>query len=197
MKKRFKNRNKSLQQFGYEFLVVCPSCRQCAKIITLEDTDPRSLGAKRRLFCTHCGHNKELVPKGNHYRYDIGISTPRHWRGDNREFKKTCSMHPRRWLKGTGRIGETFDIQIGGPFDWYFGIPVYLQANCCGHKLWAYNLEHLEYIERYVEAELRDSNSANRSIESRLPKWIKSARNRERILTCIEQMRRSLVAGSK
>lgn len=68
-----------------------------------------------------------------------------------------------------------------GPFDWYFHRPLWLQTPCCGHILWAYNVEHLDFLERYVRAELRVDGPLRR-LTSRLPTWIKQAKNREEIL---------------
>ncbi|MTI54802.1 hypothetical protein [Geosporobacter ferrireducens] len=75
--------------------------------------------------------------------------------------------------------------------------PLWLESNCCGEKLWAYNLEHLEYIERFVYASIREGYCdehgwKNNSMVSRLPKWIKNGKNRDEILRCIEKMRRSV-----
>ncbi|MDQ0418956.1 hypothetical protein J2Z48_003161 [Croceifilum oryzae] len=166
MKRNFNNRNKSLSELGHEFLVVCPSCQQCAEVTPLGSTNPYMIGIKCRMICSHCGHIKEMLPKTNVCRNRVKVS------------------HSHYWKENT--------IRIGGPFDWYFGLPAYLQLTCCGHTLWAYNLEHLEYIESYVRSELRNPHPNNRSIESRLPKWIKSAKNREHLLKCIGHLKQSI-----
>ena len=62
----------------------------------------------------------------------------------------------------------------------------FLQINCCGENLWAYNLEHLDFIEKYVQAKIREREpNVNKSLASRLPNWIKSKKNRNEILKCI------------
>jgi hypothetical protein len=84
-------------------------------------------------------------------------------------------------------------IRVGDKTDWYFQYPLQLQIECCGQTLWAYNEKHLEFIKNYVEAKLRARTpNINRSLVSRLPKWIKSARNRERILRAIEILKGEL-----
>jgi hypothetical protein len=62
-------------------------------------------------------------------------------------------------------------LNIGGNFDWYFRLPLWLQISCCGGKtLWAYNESHLEFIENYVAARLRERvPNVNKSLASRLP----------------------------
>lgn len=69
------------------------------------------------------------------------------------------------------------------PVDWFFRLPLWLQTPCCGHTLWAYNYEHLDYVERYVRAELRTEEPyQNGSLASRLPAWLKSAKHRDDVL---------------
>lgn len=65
---------------------------------------------------------------------------------------------------------------------------LYLQIPCCGHTLWAYNLKHLNYLKQYVQAELRENKPYYLSVESRLPVWIKSSKNRTTILKAISKL---------
>ena len=72
-----------------------------------------------------------------------------------------------------------------------------LETSCCGNKLWALNEEHLQYIENFVSAELRervhDENGwHNQSLSSRLPKWIQSAKNRDEILKAVEKLKKRI-----
>ena len=80
--------------------------------------------------------------------------------------------------------------------DDYFELPLWLQTECCGATLWAYNVDHLDFIERFVRAELRERTEdaergwMNASLASRLPHWLKAAKNRAKILRAIEALRR-------
>jgi len=38
------------------------------------------------------------------------------------------------------------------PTDQFYKYPLWLQTRCCGHILWAYDLEHLRMITKYIEA---------------------------------------------
>jgi hypothetical protein len=79
---------------------------------------------------------------------------------------------------------------------------LWLTANCKGNILWAYNLKHLEFIEGYVTAKLRESNKHeklgwyNQGLFSRLPKWIKEKNNREAIIKTIQKLKESINIGS-
>ncbi len=67
------------------------------------------------------------------------------------------------------------------------------KISCCGQTLWAMNLEHLDFLERYVESDLRERiPNINKSLASRLPQWIKSKKNRNEILKGISKLRLKL-----
>jgi hypothetical protein len=73
------------------------------------------------------------------------------------------------------------------------GVSLWLKTGCCSNTLWAYNRDHLDFLENYVSASIREQlPNINRSLVSRLPAWIKSAKNRESILNCINKLRRKL-----
>lgn len=84
-------------------------------------------------------------------------------------------------------------IAIGESVDWYFRLPLWLEISCCGETLWAYNRKHLEMLENYVSAKLRERTVKGRSsFLSKLPKWIKSAKNRDEILKAIGKLKGKL-----
>lgn len=85
------------------------------------------------------------------------------------------------------------EIGIGASVDWYFRLPLWLQTECVGETLWAYNEKHLEFIENYVAAKLRTRTpNTNKSLASRLPQWIKSAKNRGEVLKACEKLKAKL-----
>ncbi|WP_200842185.1 hypothetical protein [Actinomadura sp. K4S16] len=85
---------------------------------------------------------------------------------------------------------------VGGPVDPFFQRPVWLQASCCGHVLWAYNVRHLDLLEAYVAAKLRERGDlvawAPASLVERLPTWLKTAKNRAEVLRTISRLRSTL-----
>lgn len=84
-------------------------------------------------------------------------------------------------------------ITVGSNVDWYFRLPLWLEIECCGERLWAYNEKYLELLENYVVAKLRERTKEGRSsFLSKLPKWIKSAKNRDEILRAIEKLKGKL-----
>ncbi|WP_207620948.1 hypothetical protein [Streptosporangium minutum] len=87
---------------------------------------------------------------------------------------------------------------VGGPVDPFFQKPVWLQASCCGHVLWAYDVRHLNLLEAYVAAKLRERGDltagAPASLVERLPTWLKTAKNRAEVLRTIGRLRLTLPA---
>ncbi|MBN1469614.1 MAG: hypothetical protein JW924_12885 [Fusobacteriaceae bacterium] len=73
-------------------------------------------------------------------------------------------------------------------------LDLWLKTDCNRKELWAFNEEHLKYLKDYVLAKLREREKDektgwfNRSIDSRIPNWIKSSKNREKILKCIQRL---------
>lgn len=97
------------------------------------------------------------------------------------------------------RAGRTVAFGGGGDpvRDPYFGLPLWLQVGCCGgRRLWAYNAEHLDFLEAFVAARLRERAdlppvrwSHRMTMVARLPAWLKSAKHRREILTRIARLR--------
>lgn len=89
-------------------------------------------------------------------------------------------------------------VAIGGAHDPYLRFPLQLQTRTRHGVLYAYNVAHLDWIEGFVAAGLRErrieAGMANRSIASRLPAWIKAAKNREEVLRALARLRRRLAA---
>jgi hypothetical protein len=81
-----------------------------------------------------------------------------------------------------------------GPADPFFGVPLWLQTACCGHTLWAFNRTHLNLLERFVAARLRERGIPpdGLTLVARLPTWITSAKNRAEVLRAVGRLRASL-----
>lgn len=64
--------------------------------------------------------------------------------------------------------------------------------------LWAYNVRHLDLLERYVAAKLRERGDlvagAPTSLVERLPTWLTTAEHRPEILRTIGRLRSTLPA---
>lgn len=78
--------------------------------------------------------------------------------------------------------------------DDYFALPLWLQTPCCSEVLWAYNENHLTFLENFVGARLRERvrddkhGWSNGSLASRLPAWIQSRKNRDEVLKGLSRL---------
>lgn len=154
---------KKISDFVKEVFVVCPSC--ASKALVKGPGNPYRVEdeSKVTLTCTSCGYNRRLSEKPDHY---IFRSSRKVYTG-----KYTC---------------------IGGSYDPYFHLPVWLKIDCGNHLLWSYNYDHLSFLENHIASVLRERNGiekSNKSIGSRLPRWMTSAKNRKEVLKCLEKLK--------
>jgi len=82
--------------------------------------------------------------------------------------------------------------------DPYFGLEVALQTPVASHTLWAWNDRHLAWLKGYVGARLRERRGhENGALASRLPRWLKDAKNRDAILEGITRLEGLLAAATR
>lgn len=97
----------------------------------------------------------------------------------------------RDWVAAR-RNGLLVGVALGGPDDPFFGRPLWLRTRCCGNILWAYNGRHLDTLQAYVAADLRERTGPTMGMLGRLPAWIKKANNRADVLRGIDRLREQL-----
>ena len=127
------------------------------------------------VVCPNCGGKASIIPNGDpHVR---------------------CSCLNCGYTAGQSSARSSFHWHEENPTDGYFGLDLWLRTSCTGHTLWAFNTCHLDFLESYVSARLRarekdeDWGWRNASLASRLPKWIKSSKNREALLKAIAELK--------
>ncbi|GHC59958.1 hypothetical protein [Streptomyces cinnamoneus] len=94
--------------------------------------------------------------------------------------------------------GPVFRYGPGPAVDPWFGFPLWLQARTRHGVLWAYNLEHLDLIRRFVAASLRErapwyETGRKMTAVARLPAWAQRAGNRGEVLRAIDRARGTLL----
>ena len=158
----------SYQKFVYDFikfdiLVSCPNCSKKAIMKTANSSLRNVEQSAVKNICLKCGYNKTLMDKADSISYSSNYKV----------------------IKGRHYV-------IGGPIDPFFHLPLWLKTDFEKHTLWAYNFEHLEFLRGHIEAKLRERNGQelfNKSIGSRLPKWMTSKKNREILLKKIDELK--------
>lgn len=85
--------------------------------------------------------------------------------------------------------------------DPFFGLPLWLTTETRHGILFAYNEEHLSVLASVVRATLRERHTLppvmlrNRTMQSRLPRWIKLAGNRAEVMRGLARLRQKLASG--
>jgi hypothetical protein len=166
MKKITRNKDgyqKQVFDFINDVLVECPKCDSQAIVKCNGFSFSATYSNDIKLVCTHCGYSKSLEQRPD----SLLFSAPGHQ-----------------------IFGKHF--YIGGAVDPFFQVPLWLKTSCSGNVLWAYNYDHLTFLETYVEAKLRERNGqehSNKSLGSRLPKWMTTKKNRVDVIQSIAELK--------
>ncbi|MEP0265411.1 hypothetical protein [Dokdonia sp.] len=163
MKTKFNAYGKTLYEFTNNIYVVCPKCKNQA-IVTSKGFLKEKDETEIKLTCSSCGMNTYYA------------ETPKDiWT-----------------LQHSEVTYETRNLILGANIDPYFRLPLWLQKEMPDGLLWAYNYEHLDFLEKHIHAKLRYrdlTNNHNRSLGARLPKWMTSRKNRTEVLNGIEKLK--------
>jgi len=141
------------------------------------------------VVCPQCS-SRALVRRGDKGEIVLTCPTCGYARTDSKQ-KSAIAFASSPAAFGDGTVG------VGVAVDSYFHIPLWLQTPCCGEVLWAYNEEHLAFLEAFVMAKQRTSvlgehGWSNQSLMNRLPLWMKLAKNRDEVLRCLEKLKQKL-----
>ena len=99
------------------------------------------------------------------------------------------------------RLGECSCLHCGHQWnmpadaDFVTRGPLWLKMLCHGNVLWILNRPHLEFMEQFIGAELREERMEERSsrrLSSALPLWMLAAKNRKDVMRCMGKLRQKL-----
>jgi hypothetical protein len=101
------------------------------------------------------------------------------------------------------RIGECSCLHCGrlwsekaGP-DFMTRGPLWLRMACRKNLLWILNRPHLEFMEEFIGAELREERMtelSSRRLSSALPRWMLARKSRNDVVHCLRKLREKLDA---
>lgn len=128
--------------------------------------------------CSQCGDRAQLLPWNVE---DVELHSPR-------RLSCTSCGHTR------DHDGSVLAFYVEGR-DPCFGYLLWYRFETSKGVVWAYHRDHLDQLRSFLSADLRERNQnpvwRNRSYFSRLPRWIKSAKNRNLVLRAIDRMAES------
>jgi len=78
----------------------------------------------------------------------------------------------------------------------YQWLKLWLSTDFRGHRLWAYNEQHLCWLESFIGAEIREDKLAGGSsaLHAILPRWMTSSKNRDDVIAALAKLRKKLPA---
>ena len=85
---------------------------------------------------------------------------------------------------------DVYKRQIQGGREPYFGLELWFLTSFQGKAVWALNREHLAYLINYLSADLREKppGRAKMTQADHLPTFMKTAKNRERIVKLLKKL---------
>ncbi len=191
-----------LAAYADEISVVCPDCRHAGTVFA--EWQPYRWQAS---FC--CGHcASKLDSARDDWRGPVSISGRRpcgfcghKWLSVEKVYASRPANPPKplpglcpRCGHTTKISGEWHRVHSAEAADPHFGLPLRLTTTTRLGPVWVYNGRHLLALQDYVQATLRERNgSSNRSMFSRLPAWMKLARNRETMLRALKRLQDKLL----
>ena len=85
--------------------------------------------------------------------------------------------------------GKTLELKQAAHL--FFDAGLWFTAPFKNHLFWAYNQEHLTYLEQYIAAKLREhADRSHFTLLEKLPKFYHEAKNREGLLKLIEKLKK-------
>ncbi len=192
---RFSDKGTYNESFQSEIAVVCPKCKKQARVIA----DGSRWTAKNiKVVCNSCGFH-DSNKNGSWYGPTVGVIKRRCYQSGrwlNKTIKGPKHSYEQK-LTCPGCKCEMIENIIWyksssiGACDPYFGLKLWFVGNIKGNEFWAYNREHLEFINNYVHAKIRIREpNKNSSLTSRLPNWLLSSKNRQTVLKEINRMQK-------
>ena len=202
MNSRYYDEGYSLLYWEKEVEAVCPKCGETGVI----KGNPSWREWNATFMCKGCSHS---------------LRTERdNWQGPVRGFgKRPCGYCGHKWvyaeefcetpssIKKCKKVSscpvcnKESEVELtyyknepeDHAIDPYFGLELALKENTRHGAVWAYGEPHLEELKKYIGAKLREGSSEKWSYLSRLPTWLKSAKNRDMVLKAIGKLEKRLI----
>ncbi len=180
-----------LSDFSDKILVHCPKCNEKAEVNTEEC----------QIFCSSCGYfdKKQII----YYSLHVSRNCPQCGKEIAASIKNVAKKKDsiRLSCKNCSFVGDykpeydqDYPCHYREGQDGVFGAELWLKKMYKRHIFWANNYKHLKYLKDFIGAKIRATGYTdadlrnNNTMASRLPKFIKSSKNRNDLLKIIEKL---------
>jgi len=202
MSNRYFDEGFPLLHWATEIETICPKCGLPGVV----NGNPNWKQWEGRFLCHSCSHSMKTNRDGWHGPV-LGLG------------KQPCSKCGHKWVHAEKKFDDVsqliseyaksncpkcnFQNDVLLEFvrtepedhaiDPFFGLNLALKESTRYGTVWVYNAEHLSQLKLYISAQLREGNGTKWSYFTRLPKWLKSAKNRALVLKAISKLDRRLI----
>lgn len=176
--------------------VLCPKCSRKATLQT-----PNSNRKQPDLKCNQCYYSKKgyeytsfskiqkVVCENCNSVFDL--ETEKLLKSVEKANCKCPDCNHMNQVKIKFDLYENGDMYSRQAKDQFYNLEFWYKTNIKNHCFWAFNLEHLNEIEKYLSAGIRKRHHGNyQSMVERLPKWIINKKNRTVLLKAIKKMKK-------
>ncbi|MDA6071354.1 hypothetical protein NJT12_17175 [Flavobacterium sp. AC] len=201
---RFQDENKFLGSFANEILVKCPKCDSKSMVKKEPVSECKCGHCHTKVFeCKHCFYKLkkpiyQYVGYGKVYcnncfeKYEFESQSLKE---KPEKYKAKCPHcnFQEEWKPKIEEFLQNSKVVDGLAKEKYYNLPLWFQKEVNGDIFWAYNEEHINYLERYIKADLRERNNNggyHMTMVSRLPKFVKEAKSREKLLKILEKWKK-------
>ena len=99
-----------------------------------------------------------------------------------------CGLYREKGMRVSYSEGKTLLVRQTAHA--YFDLQLWYAKDFKGEVFWAFNPAHLEYLENYIAAKLREHKDREHfTLLEKLPKFYHEAKNREALLKLISQLK--------
>lgn len=205
MDTHFSENHRPLSDFQGEMQVNCPSCGQRGIVRRGAFSRERKDFASD-FCCTKCLHREQAGSQW-HGRW-IGSTGPGRWSsgacghcGNRIAYQSApATEKPGPVVLSCTSCGQersyplyAYPWQGSDPVDPFFGLALRYQEALSEGILWVYNRPHLSYLQALIASKQRLSAKAgSQDIAARLPGWVLSARNREKVLRALARLEEAM-----
>lgn len=201
---RFQDENKFLGSFANEIFVKCPKCNSKSVVKKELVTGCKCGRCYTKVFeCKECYYSiKERTVKYRAYvdtyccnnedkiKFESQLLNEK---PDKIKLKCAVCNEVKEFKPKIIEVPFAFDTDDSVARENYFNAELWYQKEFDKSIFWAYNQEHIDYLEKYIKADLRERNN-NRgyhmTMVSRLPQFVKEAKNREKLLKILEKWKK-------
>lgn len=202
--KRFQDENKRPYDFTDVLQVKCPKCGVKATIKrTFSEKDTYQRYPIRILKCPGCHlYQEDTMVKYkatvNQYccnnvekvKYESQLLNEKPLK-----IKLKCNScnQIKEFVPRITEVQMYFKTDENSAREWCFNTELWFQKTVRGNVFWAYNEAHIAYLEAYIAAGLRERNNqynGGKTLVASLPKFVKDARNRDKLLKVIKEWKK-------